>query len=125
MATWEPAEIDSCSFALGAEEQPYWMKTIMEEDNPGDGVRDIWVSDGIGPFKELDLTPGSVSLYEIIPEGTKYVMMRHKRFSADGSATITYTLHGKETVVYPLEQPTPTDDSQIAAMVARECGIAV
>lgn len=125
MATWEPAEIGNSYFALGYEEEPYWMKHFMEPDNPGEGVRELLVSNGTDPFQKIPVTSGDCYLHEIIPDGTKYVIMKHKQVNPDGSSLITYTLHGKETVVYPLGRPDSTEATQIATMVARECGIAV
>jgi len=125
MAAWEPAEIDNSSFAIGREEEPYWMKMILDEFNPGDGVREIYVSDGTDALQNLNLSPGDVYLHEVIPDGTRYIIMKWKRTNPDESVVYTYTLHGKDTVVYPLERPDRDNPLQIAAMVARECGKAV
>ena len=125
METWEPAEIDNSYFALGKEEEPYWLKMVMDESNTGDGIREVWVSDGTEAPHNLNLSFGDVSLHEVIPDGTRYIIMKEKRTNPDESVVYTYTLHGKETVVYPLERPERTDASQVAAMVARECGKAV
>ncbi len=123
LSSWSPVDVGSVYFSLAEKEHEHGLTRVWDEGNMiVEGPTEIWTSDGLAAPVQLDLSTRVnqyVEIAPLLPIGTQFILCKvvDKR---PGYSKTTWRLLGKKGVSYP--RAAPTTASEIATMLALECG---